>query len=91
MDAKFDIERYRASIERLHQIFSGISDTITEVSQWRCPYKNVSDRCTATFRCRNQDGPLQAEQLPRCTGSDDLDYRQAWQDTPAAGAGRSED
>ena len=72
-----DRERYRASLARLDAIFRDISDSVNRVSAWRCPYKNVRDRCTAKFGCRNQlrDG----EDLPVCTGSDDLDYRSAWE------------
>ena len=72
-----DRERYRASLARLDAIFRDISDTVNRVSTWRCPYKNVHDRCTAKFGCRNQ---LRAgDELPVCTGSDDLDYRSAWE------------
>ena len=72
-----DRERYRASLARLDAIFRDISDTVNQGSTWRCPYKNIHDRCTAKFGCRNQlrDG----DDLPVCTGSDDLDYRSAWE------------
>ena len=36
-----DKARYRESMSRLDAIFRGMSDTVTEVSQWRCPYKNA--------------------------------------------------
>ena len=74
-----DRERYRASLARLEEIYRGISDSAVSVSSWRCPYKNVRDRCTARFGCRNQkfiDGP---DMPALCTGSDDLDYRSAWE------------
>ena len=64
---------------RLHDIFAGISDTVTEVSTWRGPYKNVKDRCTAKFGCRNQDTAVPEGELFICTGSDELDYRAAWE------------
>ena len=73
-----DKERYRASLSRLDAIFRDMSDTVTEVSQWRCPYKNVQDRCTAKFGCRNQDRKVPAGELFICTGDDKLDYRSAW-------------
>jgi len=64
---------------RLHDIFQGISETVNEVAQWRCPYKNAGDRCTAAFGCRNQDRSVaEGEPFP-CLGSDDLDYRGAWE------------
>ncbi len=79
MNEKVDKERYQASIARLEEIFQGISDTANEVSTWRCPYKNAQDRCTAGFRCRNQSKTDIKDELSLCTGSDDLDYRTAWQ------------
>ena len=74
-----DKERYRASITRLEEIFRGISETADEISTRRCPYKNALDRCTASFGCRNQLRSGAPEDLPLCTGSDDLDYRSAWE------------
>ena len=66
-------------MERLNEIFKGISETVTEVSTWRCPYKNAEDRCTAQFGCRNQNRDVPAGQLYICTSSDNLDYRSAWE------------
>ncbi len=76
---RVDRERYRKSLARLDEIFRGISDTVNQVSMYRCPYKNVEDRCTAQFGCRNQDHNVPEGQLFVCTGSDDLDYRSAWE------------
>ena len=53
-EAQIDPERYRESLARLHGIFASITETVTEVSKQRCPYKDASDGCTAGFRCRNQ-------------------------------------
>ncbi len=79
MHGQVDKERYRASMTRLYDIFKDMSDTVTEVSTRRCPYKNVQDRCTAKFGCRNQDRTVPAGELYICTGSDNLDYRNAWE------------
>ena len=79
MPQPVDRERYRASLDRLYEIFSDISDTVTQVSKTRCPYVNVETRCTANFGCRNQDRTVPAGELYICTGSDDLDYRSAWE------------
>ena len=79
VEKRVDRERYRASLARLEEIYRDISGTAVSVSTWRCPYKDVRDRCTATFGCRNQsyvDGP---DRPALCTGSDDLDYRSAWE------------
>ena len=56
-----------------------MSGTVAEVSTWRCPYKNVQDRCTAVFGCRNQDRKVPDGELFICTGSDLLNYRSAWE------------
>ena len=75
---KVDPERYRWSVERLTEIFRGISETANVVSTYRCPYKNATDRCTAQFGCRNQDRAVPSGELFHCMGSDNLDYRSAW-------------
>lgn len=79
MNEKVDKERYQASIARLEEIFRGISDTTNQVSTWRCLYKNAQDRCTAGFRCNNQSKTDNKDNLLLCTGSDNLDYRAAWE------------
>ena len=79
MDQNLDIERYRASIARLEGIFRGISETASQVSTWRCPYKNVQARCTAGFGCRNQDRTVPPGELFICNADDKLDYRNAWE------------
>ena len=74
-----DKERFQASLTRLWEIYKDIGAVANEVSTWRCPYKNARDRCTANFGCRNQsfaDGPGKPA---ICTGSDNLDYRSAWE------------
>ena len=76
---KVDPERYKRSVTRLTEIFRGISETVNVVSTYRCPYKNVHDRCTALFGCRNQDRSVASGELFPCTGSDSLDYRAAWE------------
>ena len=76
---KVDRERYWRGVERLTEIFRGISETANVVSTHRCPYKNALDRCTAKFGCRNQDRLVPPGELYPCTGSDDLDYRTAWE------------
>ena len=79
MNQKLDKERYKASMARLYGIFKDISETTNQVSTWRCPYKNVEDRCTAKFGCRNQDRKVDPGELYVCVGDDKLDYRSAWE------------
>jgi hypothetical protein len=78
LERKVDRARYQASLDRLYHIFKEMSDTVSEVSRWRCPYKNVQDHCTANFGCRNQLR-VDTQSLPACVGSDKLDYRSAWE------------
>jgi len=75
---KINKNKFKKSIDNLMSIYQQISDTATEVSTWRCPYKNVDNSCTANFGCRNQQKTNQ-QPLPICTGSDKLDYRSAWE------------
>ena len=79
MRRRVDKKKYEGSLARLYDIFKGISDSANAVSTWRCPYKNVRDRCTADFGCRNQDRDVPEDELYICTGSDNLDYRGAWE------------
>ena len=79
MAATVDRQRYEASVARLYDIFTDVSETVTEVSKWRCPYKNIHDQCTANFSCRNQNRNVPEDELYKCTGSDRLDYRSAWE------------
>ena len=78
-EKNFDADRYRTSLARLEGIYREINDNAVSVSMSRCPYKNAKDRCTAKFGCRNQsfvDGP---DEPALCIGSDELDYRSAWE------------
>ena len=70
--------RYKNSLERLETIFRDMSDTVQNVSQWRCPYKNVENLCTAKFGCRNQDRDVPVGALFKCLSDDKLDFRSAW-------------
>lgn len=79
MDEEVNKERYQASVARLEEIFRSISDSANQVSTWRCPYNNAQHRCTAKFNCRNQSKTDIKDDLSLCTGSDDLDYRAAWE------------
>jgi hypothetical protein len=79
MSQRIDKKQYEKTLAKLHEIYGGISAAANQVSTWRCPYKNVEDRCTAGFGCRNQDFNVPAGDLYICTGSDKLDYRAAWE------------
>ena len=74
-----DREKLKASLSRLWDIYKDMGTVANQVSTWRCPYKDRHDRCTAGFGCRNQQRTGVAGELPLCTGSDNLDYRNAWE------------
>ncbi len=70
-ERKIDSKRYRESLARLQEVFAGISRTVTDVSRWRCPYKDAANLCTAQLRCRNQERAEQGGvQILRCAGDD---------------------
>jgi len=71
--------RYVKSIKKLELIYESMALNATEISKWRCPYKDAGDNCTAKFGCRNQDRSINDGSLFPCTGSDKLDYRNAWE------------
>lgn len=73
-----DPDKARASLDRLYDIYKDIATTADQVMQTRCPYKDVASRCTAKFGCRNQFFTNDPTALPACAGSDQIDYREAW-------------
>ena len=52
--ANVDVERFRASMNRLYNIYSEIALKADRVMENRCPYKDARSRCSAQFGCRNQ-------------------------------------
>jgi|TARA_R100001244_G_C5087444_1_gene115539 hypothetical protein len=71
-------KRYKKSLEMLAEIMEPMSDIAMAQSQFRCPYKNKNDRCTAKFGCRNQR-KQEAGDLMLCVADDKLDYRPFWE------------
>ncbi len=65
-------------MSRLMDIYSDIAETAATPGQTRCPYKDAKSRCTAKFPCRNQFFKVVGERAI-CTGSDEIDYRSAWE------------
>ena len=70
-------ERLEKSLDKLFKIYKDISTKADEVNQYRCPYKNAKNICTATFKCLNQHFIEDNANEPICTGSEKLDYRPA--------------
>ncbi len=76
--AELDTDRATKSLDRLYSIYEDIAVTADEIMQTRCPYKNAQSLCTAKFGCRNQFFTNDPTALPVCAGSDQIDYRPAW-------------
>ena len=70
---------FEKRLERIGEIFSQISQHADVQAQFRCPYKNRLDQCTAGFGCRHKRKSPDKHQPPLCTSDDQLDYRDAWE------------
>ncbi len=76
---------YQERLDRLTGILADIVDHADQQSLVRCPYKNVSDECTAAFGCQNQRKSTgNGSKTLICTANDKLDYRTAWESDPNA-------
>ena len=77
MDIK---ERHKESIAKLEKIMVSMNDTAMKQSQFRCPYRNKDDRCTAKFGCRNQRKP-KVKEMFSCDqkNNDNLNYESYWE------------
>lgn len=100
MAAGLDADAWQERLDRLSSVLATIADHADAQAQWRCPYKDRHDRCTAAFGCRNQRRPPAGDprfahgpDRPRflCAGDDRIDYRSAWETEPAAAGGGQPD
>ena len=73
-------ERYKKSLKMLEDIMATMNDTAMLQAQYRCPYRNKDDRCTAKFGCRNQRKPKVNDMLG-CDqkNNDNLNYKSYWE------------
>ena len=73
-------ERHKESIAKLEKIMVSMNDTAMKQSQFRCPYRNKDDRCTAKFGCRNQRKP-KVKEMFSCDqkNNDNLNYESYWE------------
>ena len=73
-------ERHKESIAKLEKIMASMNDTAMKQSQFRCPYRNKDDRCTAKFGCRNQRKP-KVKEMFACNqkNNDTLNYKSYWE------------
>ena len=77
MDIK---ERHKESIAKLEKIMASMNDTAMKQAQFRCPYRNKDDSCTAKFGCRNQRKP-KVKEMFSCDqkNNDNLNYESYWE------------
>ena len=73
-------ERYKKSIAKLESIMAPMNEAAMRQAQFRCPYRNKDDRCTAKFGCRNQRKPKVNDMLG-CDqkNNDNLNYKSYWE------------
>jgi len=72
-------EKLQKSLDKLYEIFQGISSRADQISKSRCPYKNSKDLCTANFYCKNQHYTKINKDIPICVDTNKQDYRPAWE------------
>lgn len=82
-DKKIDPAEYQKRLDRMTEMFSDMVSHAETVSQFRCPYRDKHDRCTAEFTCRNQTDD---EDTVRCGHDGQFDYRSAWESQPKSHA-----
>ncbi len=68
---KIDPKEYQKRLDRITEIFAGMVTHADEQASSRCPYRDRHDRCTAKFRCGNQQGPSPGQEHYQC-GHDGL-------------------
>jgi hypothetical protein len=59
-----------------------VQKRMARISQTRCPYRDRKDRCTAEFRCRNQQAAVAKDAQHTCGHDGAFDYRTAWESRP---------
>ena len=79
MSERIDRQAVEQRRRRLTRIFAEMVEHAQVQCLVRCPYRDRRDLCTARFGCRNQDRAVPSGELFICTGSDNLDYRSAWE------------
>ncbi len=83
--AKIDPKDIQERMDRISEIFTDMVSHAETVSKTRCPYRDRKDRCTAEFRCRNQQKP-DADGVLACGHDGKFDYSSAWESNPLAHA-----
>lgn len=77
-----DADDYRQRLDRINELFAGLVAQAESVSQYRCPYRDRNDRCTAMFTCRNQQAIEDDPEALDCGHDGTFDYNDAWQSHP---------
>ena len=81
---KISQEEYQQRLDRLTEIFSDIVSHADVQATQRCPYRDVRDRCTAAFSCRNQIPAADKGEPATCGHDGTFDYSEAWEADPGA-------
>ena len=81
---KISQEEYQQRLDRLTEIYSDIISHADVQATQRCPYRDVRDRCTAAFSCRNQIPAADKGEPATCGHDGTFDYSDAWEDDPGA-------
>lgn len=79
---KITQDEYQKRLDRITEIFSDMVEQADEQSNFRCPYRNRHDECTAKIRCRSQQSPRDGGTLQICGHNGTFDYRDAWDSNP---------
>ena len=81
---KISQQDYQQRLDRLTEIYSDIVSHADEQATQRCPYRDVRDRCTAAFSCRNQIPAADKGEPATCGHDGTFDYSLAWEADPGA-------
>ncbi len=79
---QIDRDDFQERLDRIAELFAGMVAHAETTSQYRCPYRDRHDHCTALFNCRNQQPVQHDPDILVCGHDGTFDYRDAWQTHP---------
>jgi len=83
--SKIDPKEIQKRMDRITYMFENMVTHADKVSRDRCPYRNRTDHCTATFRCRNQKFSKDpSDDSILCLHDGTFNYSNAWENNPLA-------
>ncbi|GMQ94244.1 MAG: hypothetical protein BMS9Abin12_1730 [Acidimicrobiia bacterium] len=80
--SEIETNDYQERLDRISELFAGLVAQAESVSQYRCPYRDRNDHCTAMFTCRNQQPINDDPEVLDCGNDGTFDYSDAWQSHP---------